>query len=571
MSGKDTDDALAAYLTSATLLSVAGEVFYDRGTGYFLDGHVERVRLDGTCAAGTVLGTHPYEVRIRLEDGDLTWSCSCPVGDDGLFCKHLVALGLAVGTVDDGSEDQFGRPPTAYRIRRETLRTHLSDKPREELVALLLERAMEDTRFEDRLRFEIARGDADGPDLAAYRDVIDETMTIRGFVPYGASHGYASDVEGTVIALASLLEEGHPNAVIELAERALSRLEDALGHIDDSGGGMTPLIEELHDLHFRACKKARPDPEALARRLFERERSSDWEIFYQAAERYREILGASGLETYRRLAREEWARVPELKPGDDGSDRFGGRFRITQMMEALASAGGDLDELIDVMSRDLGSPYRFLAIAEVLAKAGEDDRALEWAERGAAAFPETDYRLQAFLAEAYQRRGRRDEALAILWNEFTGRPSVSGYGDLKRHAEAAEAWESWRERALTHLRSGKTRSELVRVFLWEGDVQAAWEASFEGPVSEDLRFRLAQERGEDHPADAIPIYHEEVERTLAQTNKRAYRAAVVLMEDVRLLTGRTGLPDAFEDYVSGVRSRHKRKKNFMILLDRKPW
>lgn len=42
-----------------------------------------------------VNGTHVYHARITNDDGRLEGECSCPVGRDGDFCKHLVALGLA--------------------------------------------------------------------------------------------------------------------------------------------------------------------------------------------------------------------------------------------------------------------------------------------------------------------------------------------------------------------------------------------------------------------------------------------------------------------------------------------
>ncbi|MCZ7528577.1 MAG: SWIM zinc finger family protein [Acidimicrobiia bacterium] len=41
-------------------------------------------------------GTVPYGVVLWLGDGGLDWTCSCPVGEAGDFCKHCVALACAV-------------------------------------------------------------------------------------------------------------------------------------------------------------------------------------------------------------------------------------------------------------------------------------------------------------------------------------------------------------------------------------------------------------------------------------------------------------------------------------------
>ena len=123
---------------------------------------------------------------------------------------------------------------------------------------------------------------------------------------------------------------------------------------------------------------------------------------------YADILGETGLAAYRRLAEAEWAKIPELGPGDEDSDRYDGRHRITSIMAALARAADDFAALVAVKSRDLSLPYAFLEIASLYEGAGEPDLALDWAERGWRAFPGTrqDERLRAFIAEAYQRQGR---------------------------------------------------------------------------------------------------------------------------------------------------------------------
>lgn len=40
-------------------------------------------------------GAERYRVRLELAGGELERSCTCPVGREGLFCKHCVAVGLA--------------------------------------------------------------------------------------------------------------------------------------------------------------------------------------------------------------------------------------------------------------------------------------------------------------------------------------------------------------------------------------------------------------------------------------------------------------------------------------------
>lgn len=73
---------------------MAGPVYFGRGEGYFNSSVVGGlVDIDGRITA-TVRGTHKYEVTLWVERGGLAHSCTCPLGDEGEFCKHCVAVGL---------------------------------------------------------------------------------------------------------------------------------------------------------------------------------------------------------------------------------------------------------------------------------------------------------------------------------------------------------------------------------------------------------------------------------------------------------------------------------------------
>jgi uncharacterized Zn finger protein len=360
-----------------------------------------------------------------------------------------------------------------------------------------------------------------------------------------------------------------------------------MGSVDDSDGYMGSILEGLQDLHHRACKKAKPDPEALARRLFEWEMRTDYDTFYGAAETYADILGKKGLAVYRTLAEAEWAKVPALGPGGDDSEKYGKRFRITHIMETLARQTGDVEAVVAIKKRDLSLAYHYLQIAEAYKNAKKHDLALEWAERGVKAFPKrTDSRLREFLAKEYHRRKRHDDAMALIWAEFTESPSLEEYRNLKAHAERVGQWEPWREKALEYLHKSteaeknerpKDRlawyrkvdhSELVRIFLWEKDVESAWHEAQEGGCSNDLWLELAANREKAHPENALPIYQRQIEPTLDQKNHEAYRQAVGLLRKVRELMIRLGRQAEFTDYLGEVRATHKPKRNFMKLLER---
>lgn len=226
--------------------------------------------------------------------------------------------------------------------------------------------------------------------------------------------------------------------MIELTECAFTKLEKAIGEMDDSDGHMGDILPDLQELHHRACQQAGGDPKTLANRLFKWELKSDWEFFRGSAEMYADVFGAPGLAEYRRLAEAEWAHLPALVPGDNDHDRFGSRFRITSIMESLARQSGDREALVAVKRHDLAHPYSFLQIAEIYRQAGKPDQALDWAERGIRAFPQVDSRLSDFVAREYHRRGRQAEAMNLIWAQFIESPQIGTYQKLHTHASMSD-------------------------------------------------------------------------------------------------------------------------------------
>lgn len=312
---------------------------------------------------------------------------------------------------------------------------------------------------------------------------------------------------------------------------------------------------------------------------------SEWETFYQAAETYADVLGDEGLAAFRGLAEEVWATVPPITSRDERDRSYSGRrFRITHMMEALAKITGDVDALVAVKSRDLSHAYHFVEIVELYRSAGRLDEALEWAENGLSSFPKgTDSRLLEILAEEYHRRGRDDDVLELMWTAFAETPDPVSFERLGRHARRTGSWDEWRPKALDLIRidiagrksEGQPRnrwarptdsSDLVEIFLGEGDVEAAWAEAQAGGCSRGLWMRLAALREADHPADVFPLYQHEVERTIGRKNNAAYAEAVELLGKIKTLMERAGQGDEFPTYLDSVRTSHKPKRNFIKLV-----
>lgn len=579
---------LAALLDEQYLRRLAGDRSFERGADYAASGRVVRLTRSQSTVEADVQGTHRYRVELGLGDNELKGRCSCPMAASGAFCKHCVAVGLVA------LEAPAGR---SAGISLEDVRAHLGALKKDELVELLLEEAREDEGLLDRLRLQAASGE-EAIDIASFRDAIDRAVDPGVYIGYAEAHDYSRTLEQTVNSLRAVLAAGHAAEAVDLVEYCCASIERSAGSVDDSDGHLSTVFASLQRLHREACEQARFDPVKLAERLFTLMMDTDYELFYDAAEVYAPLLGEAGQECYAKLVRSEWERLPELGPQDDrrarrsftfliGNDELSerrDRFRITYVMKLLAGQSGDPDEMVDVLSKDLSSPYSFLRIAEVYAEAGRDEDAIEWAERGTTAFDESpDSRLVTFLAEAVRSRGEHERAAELVWSLFEAHPGLENFIELKPYAEEAGRWGEMRDRALNLLRdriasvreerrdrgygwSWSDATELVRVRLWEGDTGAALREAREGGCRPEVWLALAEALEVAEPRVAADIYREQVEPMIEHKNKAAYRKATDMIIKIRDLMARTGQAGDFPEYLEEVRTAHKRKRNLMKLL-----
>jgi uncharacterized Zn finger protein len=515
-----------------------------------------------------VVGGEDYRVVLRPAGRALEWSCSCPLGEEGTFCKHAVAAGLAwLARGGKDCDDLAG------------LRAHLESESKASLIELLAEQAASDPELRARLETAALRR---GPpqNIEAMKDAVNKAFAVRGFAGHHHMRTLFARADGVVHLLRELLRSKRTAEAAELAGHALRRGIAAYERSDDSGGGFGEMLHQLAALHLETCRAAKPDPEAFAKELFELQLLDDWGFFRLGD--YAPLLGTKGLARYRTLAEAAWKKVPALGPSAQ-RDYQSGHSIIAGIMEALARHTGDVDALVAVTGRDLSHPYRFVQIAEILTKAGRHGEALAWAERGRKAFPrDLDPRLVDFLAGAYHRKKRDDEAITLAWEYFTLHPDLDAYKRLQRNAGRATAWQTWREKALSHLRAELARPDrsratwhtgaghtlLVEIFLHEGDSDAALAEAKAGGCTRAAWIQLARAREKDHPHDAAAIYRDSIDGIVSQANNRAYDEAAALAGKIKALMQRAGQTEEFVAWLEALRERHKAKRNLMKRIER---
>ena len=500
---KDKTPPVLASFTRSAVMDLAGPRSFARGRAYHAEGRVELQRIKARRVRALVRGTMPYEVEMWEKDGEPAWSCSCPVGDDGDFCKHCVAVALEL----------LGDAPPAKQPRAPKsddgvgLRAHLESLESEQLVDLVLEQAENDWRLRERLAAEAANKAGKRIDVAKWRRRVDAVFGSGAFVSYAEAEGWAQDVDDVLDALDELIDAGHADAVVALAEHAHRCADEAMQYVDDSDGCLGNISDRLGGMHLRACEEARPDPVELARRLVELELTSELDAFHRAAAGYADVLGATGIAEYQRLVEPRWRG---LSPR---GDRFSTeRFRLTQAMVGVALATGDPEALIAVKRKELHTPDDYREVAESLANAGRVDDTIAWARKGLAAFPDRSWQtppLRELLAGLLRDRGDGDGAVELFWSAFEAVPTLDAYRRLLQEAETLGGVDEWKVRALEALRARVAEarpdddesqrslvrrmpaSSLVEILLYEGEVDAAWQAATESGCEPQLWLTLA--------------------------------------------------------------------------------
>ncbi|MFE2558388.1 SWIM zinc finger domain-containing protein [Streptomyces sp. NPDC059352] len=546
------------------LRRLAGPRSFERGVGYLPS--VFALEISERSITATVEGTDTYEVELTECATGVTGRCDCPYGQEGNFCKHCVAVGLAVLRQTESVPQQ--RAAAASRGRR--LTTWLESRSRDELLCLVREQIAADRDLRRRLE---VRAAAAGDDLGAVREHIVGLLDTRpfaryGYVEYADARAYGLQAAEAVSALSTLTETGRAAEAVEAARGAIEALARTYGEIDDSDGVIGDVANSLATVHLEACRTARPDPEPTA----------DWLVDHLLGDLsdatdihlpdYADVLGAAG------LARAHERAAAALRDNPKGwAERY--------LMEQLMRAEGSVDALIALHATDLApSGVTHLQIAQELDRAGRPAEALEWAERGLLEAepglgPET--RLVDFVCERYTRTGRAADVVAVRRDVLLRRRSLATYQDLRRAARSADRWnETERTRALDALRTdarlrenrGPSGSALVDALLDDGDHEAAWQAAEEGYADSRQWLALADRTRDHRPADALTVYLRLIGPLLTRTGDATYEQLTELLLSARACHRALGTENAFTAYMTTLRAAQKRKRNLLALLNR---
>jgi uncharacterized Zn finger protein len=566
--------------TEADLRAAAGPRSFERGLEY-LDA-VAGLETVGNQVIATVRGSEDYLVVLTLGgsrpgSARLKGECDCPYAQEGFFCKHCVAVGLTVARGAAGARGAANVPAQRARgkVRASDLESWLSALNRDDLLALIVEQALEDDEWRRRLQLRAAAAAADIPEIGKRAAVLLSAGGDLGQYRYSGQYGYLEGQEtwryarriGDVTAIVgNLTRAGHASAAITIAEQAMSDVAESSRNASDRAGIIDSSAAELVASHRAACRVAPPDPLRLASFLARHMVTGDDVPAIELGD-YAGLLGPDGLDALRAQVTAAWT-----------ADPAGGPQRLA--MEQVLRAAGDIDALVLLLSADPdGHGLSYLRVVEELEHAGRADEALSWAERGLRETSQPDPRLADYVAERYRARGELAAAVTVRREWFTTTRSLAAYLQLRDIAQEVGTWQAIRAWALDLLRADAARvadtsrwprsqppAVLIDVLIADGDVAGAWDSA-PGIASEAQWLRLAGLVAETSPADALTVYRRLIDALSKQTGEGVYERMAQLLISARECHARLGTPAAFDVYLRALREDQKRKRRLIRTLE----
>ncbi|WP_296604070.1 SWIM zinc finger family protein [Nocardioides sp.] len=529
------------------LTDLADEGSLIRGEDYARQGRVHVTRTAAGRVDAQVHGTTTYDVVLHARD----WSCTCPVGISGDFCKHLVATALVASGETGGPPDGPASLDEAAGRGIEGVATWLGAMDDRGLREVLSDLAREHPDAMDALV--LAHGRATG-DVSALLPLV-QSLRTRRHLDWRAADDHGREAHEVADELERALTPATAASLVPLLETAIADLVRVIGRSDDSSGIQGDAASRLLALHTRAATLAPPDPGRLARWLIKN--TFDDAMFLELdVVRYAPALGERGLEIYRR----ELDKRLEAAPGSSGGQ---------EARRRLAVLDGDIDTIVELVGRGLSSVFHYDALVAALLEAGHEDAALQYALEGTRAGTswQKTPRLYDVAAQLLRARGRTEEALALRRRQLADLPTTSSYASLREEAESAETWETERLTALDMLLERAPRA-WINVLLDEGETELAWEAARDLALDTPTLVRLVRARARTHPEDVFDAYVALIEEHLRVADQRNYRQAVAYLQELGRAAALAHQADRYVSLVADLVETHRRRPTLVTMLER---
>ncbi len=558
----DNPSAIPEDELESRLRQHVGDTVFERGTHCFEQGQVGTLSISGSRTRATVTGTSQYRVEVRRTPRGFDGHCSCPASDGFDFCKHCVAVTLAVETHHAKRERAAaGKPIDRVRLYLETL-------PREELVSLVADSASQFPDLQSRLQL---RSDAatGALDIRALKKLVTAGLPLRNVWQRTKVRAYFAKGVTAINNLLDVADLVSPDNLLAVSTYAIERLNSVLERVDDSDGNRWFVQDRVRTLYAVALRRIDGTADERSALLLTQVLRDPYDMFDDTIDDFQKALGDEGIEAFYRQAH---ARMDAEMAESDV--KTAATAILARLLIHRAEETGDIDTLITLSKQQSTGAFDQYRLAELYLRKPDLDAALAALDQGDAIANEYN-RDDALRVSVHAARAEWRQAVDAQMNVLSKQPSSHAYDALLELADKTEsraATQRQARRALSkQLDAGHPgRSDAATVLALLAHEQGKLDTAFEYIVSHvsDPAQLLDMMRWyeQDQPARAAQLFDCVIEATISHKKSGAYRDAIKLIKKHRPLFESLG-PRMFDAFIVDLRERHRAKRNLMALLD----
>lgn len=546
---------------------LAGQGAYERGSRYFLDGRVLDIATNGQKTVATVSGTRVYSVRLRHTARVLDGACDCPASEGIDFCKHCVAVALAIAERQSAGELSPGRD------QRAAIRSFLERQTAEVLTRELMDMLPRVPELRQRLliKAHAASGDLS---LRELKKPITKATRSKHLWDYAEVREYFQTLESTLDNLALVAEDVPPGTFLKAVLYGIERLDRALETVDDSGGYRCGPQQSLLALHIRALARLDWTAERRAAHVLDLALRDPWDLCAEVPHDHAAELGQEFLEAFYAEVESRLAALLAVRPGADFDTGYP-HLRLKGYLMERAAEAEDWDRMIELERLTATSARDYERIAALHLRKQDMAGAAEWLEKVDALDEGGRPGKSPLWARVHAANKDWHAAVEVQRDVFERNPDYGEYRRLLEYASSAGLVDQVRDDVALWLQEDRrqprwqreqcawTLAQILRDDRdWVGvrDSNVAW-INDPGRLLEAARW-LA----DDAPAEAADLYARAIDAFAGKKAKTGYRAAAKVLAEAKPAFDAIGA-DAFVDYVSRLREEHARKTSFMAILD----
>ncbi len=398
---------------------------------------------------------------------------------------------------------------------------------------------------------------------------IEDALALGAFIGDGSGGGFVDGVEAVRARIVPLIREGDARRAVALLEIFIGGCYEKAGEVGDSGDGFENVVRELFCDWIRARQAARMDPAETARMLLSWMENDDYGYCRGIERDAVAALDRAGLAGLERVVRE---RAGAAASGS------GDASRNVEILKAVYDARRDVGAYVALCETENAlTPADCETLAGMCLRRRRPEEELSWVERGLGS--ENDRgpgprarQLRCLKRDILKKLGRRDEALASVWEDYWKAPSTWSYDDLMKFVPGADRAE-WHAKALGALSRADlgTRIDLlVKTRERErlaADIEAAPRESL-AALSHFVTEPAAKCLEKSHPLLAAKLHVAMALRILDAKKSKYYDAALGNLRMARNLLVRQGRSAEWESIAGRIRATQARKYGFMPGFER---